>query len=355
MMQDVFEKLQALQEVLECKYNVERELEEIPKAINTKKELVARLKKQFIEKSELLEKKQLKVKDLKSRLKDAEERRGKYERDMDIIKTQKEYEVLDKAIKDTILEEQNLRKELLKEEKETEEQNLTVEREQNLINSQEEELRAEEEKIAAESDTKRAELEELNRKKDEISEGLDDEILFKFERIIKSKEGGHGIVPVKGLVCSACHMILPAQFVNDVRQGDSIMFCPYCSRILFYVESENEEEMTFNYNENIGFFDDEEENPYDEEENPYDDEDSYSEDGDDEETSLDSENEEEFYDDETAEEQEEMLGEDEDFSDEYDEDFSDEDEDGYDDDEDESLDEMGEEEEDDEDDEDDEE
>ena len=112
MMQDVFEKLQALQEVLECKYNVERELEEIPKAINTKKELVARLKKQFIEKSELLEKKQLKVKDLKSRLKDAEERRGKYERDMDIIKTQKEYEVLDKAIKDTILEEQQLRKEL---------------------------------------------------------------------------------------------------------------------------------------------------------------------------------------------------------------------------------------------------
>jgi len=29
-------------------------------------------------------------------------------------------------------------------------------------------------------------------------------------------------------------MILPAQFVNEVRQSDKIVFCPYCSRVLFY-------------------------------------------------------------------------------------------------------------------------
>jgi len=34
------------------------------------------------------------------------------------------------------------------------------------------------------------------------------------------------------------------QFVNEVRQGEGIMFCPYCSRILFYQdESEGELEM----------------------------------------------------------------------------------------------------------------
>ena len=36
-------------------------------------------------------------------------------------------------------------------------------------------------------------------------------------------------------------MILPAQFANEVREGESIKFCPYCSRILFYEEAEESE------------------------------------------------------------------------------------------------------------------
>ena len=72
-----------------------------------------------------------------------------------------------------------------------------------------------------------------------ITPGLDEEILFKFERIIKSKSG-LGIVPIEKGVCNGCHMILTAQFVNDVREGEGIMFCPNCSRILFYPEEEEE-------------------------------------------------------------------------------------------------------------------
>ena len=34
-------------------------------------------------------------------------------------------------------------------------------------------------------------------------------------------------------------MTLPAQFVNDVRREDEIKFCPYCSRVLYYEESED--------------------------------------------------------------------------------------------------------------------
>jgi len=70
-------------------------------------------------------------------------------------------------------------------------------------------------------------------------------VLFKFERIIRNKMG-RGIVAIKGGVCMGCHMILPAQFANTVRQGEEIVFCPYCSRILFYEESEQGEEDFFN-------------------------------------------------------------------------------------------------------------
>ena len=84
-------------------------------------------------------------------------------------------------------------------------------------------------------------LKALEKKEKSITPGLDEEILFKFERIIKSKEGT-GIVPIEHGVCSGCHMILSVQFVNDVRRGDGIMFCPYCSRILFHETEETEEQ-----------------------------------------------------------------------------------------------------------------
>ena len=46
-------------------------------------------------------------------------------------------------------------------------------------------------------------------------------------------------------------MILPAQFANEVHGGDKIVFCPYCSRILFYQELK-EGEQEYSHIEDIG-------------------------------------------------------------------------------------------------------
>ena len=262
MLQEVFEKLQNLQDVLLQKYDIVNEINDIPKALVVKNELLARLKKQFIDKSGLLEKKQEKVKSMKDKLKEAETLREKYEKDMDIIKTQREYELLDKAIKETTEKEQQFRKDILKEEKEIEELNQFIEREHQIITQQEEELKTEELRIESESEEKKSILAKLEEEERIIIPGLDDDILFKFERIIKNKSG-LGIVPVKGSVCTGCHMILPAQFVNDVRTGDEVLFCPYCSRILFYVEADKDTFLSFKDSDIGGFsdydFDDDEE------------------------------------------------------------------------------------------------
>uniref|UniRef100_UPI0028E75CDD zinc ribbon domain-containing protein n=1 Tax=Treponema lecithinolyticum TaxID=53418 RepID=UPI0028E75CDD len=86
-------------------------------------------------------------------------------------------------------------------------------------------------------------LEKLSKQEAKVVPGIDAEIIFKFERIIKSKNTG--IVAVKGNVCDGCHMILPAQFANDVHNGENITFCPYCSRILYYQEAEDGENEYF--------------------------------------------------------------------------------------------------------------
>ncbi len=255
MMQEVFDKLRNLQDILSSKYQMEREIYEIPKALNTKNELLIRLKKDYIEKNDLLKETQNKIKHLKFLLDEAEREREDYEKQMDLITTQREYEALDKEIKAATEKGQQYRKDILREEKDLEGIKISLLQEEKMISQQEEELAEEQDKIKEESLEKEKLLEELKIQESQIIPGLDEEILFKFERIIKSKSG-LGIVPVKDYVCTGCHMVLPAQFQNDIHAGEEIHFCPYCSRILYYEEDfVQDDEYSFSDEESGGLAD----------------------------------------------------------------------------------------------------
>lgn len=230
-MEQIFDKLHELQEVLLQKYRLEKEIHEIPRALATKTEVLNRSKKNFIERNETLGDMKKKLKSLQQEMSDATASREGFEKQMDSIKTQKEYEALDKEIKEAQDREQSLRKDIQRMDKEIEELQVQIEKTESQISQDEEELKEEEARIKAESDSKVILLNELKKKEDDIVPGLDEDILFKFERILKSKEG-HGIVAIKNGTCTGCHMILPMQFVNDVRKAEKIMFCPYCSRVL---------------------------------------------------------------------------------------------------------------------------
>jgi predicted nucleic acid-binding Zn-ribbon protein len=233
MMTEVFNKLRSLQDILSQKFEIENDIKELPKILSTKMELLNRIKKSFIEKNnEMLVKKQ-RIKELRQKMIDAELEREKNEQQMDLIKTQREYEALDKEIKTATEKEQELRRQLQKEEKLYNDMQLNLEKEETLIKKQEEEIKNEQAKIKHEIKEKTKVLKALQKDEEKISPGIDPEILFKFERIIKSKSGV-GIVPVQDEICTGCHMILTHQFSNDVRDGLNIMFCPYCSRILFH-------------------------------------------------------------------------------------------------------------------------
>jgi predicted nucleic acid-binding Zn-ribbon protein len=232
-MEATFDKLRSLQEILFQKYKLEREINEIPKALITKTEVLNRGKKSFIERNEQVEQLKAKHRRMLLELADATKRREDFEKQMDLIKTQKEYEALDKEIKDSTELEQTLRRDIQKEERDLEDLLLVLEKQERQLSLDEAELKEEEASIQALGASKRKLLDALKNEEGSITPGMDEEILFKFERIIKSKEG-LGIVPILNGVCSGCHVILPMQFVNEVREEKDVKFCPYCSRILFF-------------------------------------------------------------------------------------------------------------------------
>ncbi|MCQ2613328.1 MAG: C4-type zinc ribbon domain-containing protein [Treponemataceae bacterium] len=244
----VFDKLKELQEVLSGKYSIENQIEESPKKLTAQDELLARMKREYIEKNAVYEEVRSKVAGLKTDLAEAVAARERGEKGMDEITTHREYEALQKEIDDATLKETQVRKDLQKEEKTLFELDENLKAAEQSINTLEEELNASKASLSEEIDALKAEYEELKAKEAEILPGLDSDMVFKFERIIKSKHG-KGIVAVKGNVCDGCHMILPAQFANEVHNGEKIVFCPYCSRILFYQEMEEGESEYFSYDD----------------------------------------------------------------------------------------------------------
>ncbi|MDR2484638.1 MAG: C4-type zinc ribbon domain-containing protein [Treponema sp.] len=267
VMDEIFEKLRTLQDILSQKIRLEHDIKEIPKILTNQEEVLARLKKSFIEKNQEYERTKSEEGEYRNLLVEAESARERAEKNMDSISTQREYEALDKEIRDASEKEQLYRKELQQKERLLSDLDEQMKQGAALIEQQEQELAERRAGIEAEVAEKKAQMERLKEQENEVKPGLDDEVLFKFERIIRNKMG-QGIVAIKGGVCLGCHMILPVQFANMVRLGEEIVFCPYCSRILFHEESDQGIEDFFNIEDagSLSDLDDMDEEEYDEEE-----------------------------------------------------------------------------------------
>ncbi|MBQ9623021.1 MAG: nucleic acid-binding protein [Treponema sp.] len=249
-MTEVFDKLKSLQDVLVEKYDLEKQIATSPKQLDSQDELLARLKKEYIEKNKSYEELKTEVDRLKAELSAAEASRESGEKNMDNITSHREYEALDKQISEATEKEAAIRKDLVREEKKLAELDGSLKADEAMIASQESDLNNSKAELENQIQGYKNQLENLKKAEDEIIPGLDQEIVYKFQRIIQ--RNAQGIVAVRNGVCMGCQMILPAQFANEVRAGEKILFCPYCSRILFYQEVSQDEAEDYSTLEETG-------------------------------------------------------------------------------------------------------
>lgn len=238
LMEELFERLRKFQELLMERVAIEKDVRDLPKSIAAQEEVLVRARKSYQERHTRFQDVTAKVGLLRNELAEVVQLKEKSEQQMDSISSPREFEALNKEITDAGLKEDQIRKDLKHSEESYKEAETDVKASEMLINSQETEIGEKRTRITNEEASMHKRIIELKKLEGQTTHDIDSEIVFKFERIIKSKQG-LGIVPVKGVVCSGCSMILPAQFVNEVRQSNKILFCPYCSRVLFYQESED--------------------------------------------------------------------------------------------------------------------
>lgn len=238
-LEQVHEALLQLQDVLKQKFALVSEIEDLPKNLQGEQDRLENEKKALADLQTAYATAVQESKDNAIKYDDAVTDRTNGEKQMDSITTQREYEALAKQIEEAKLREGALLKARTASQALVADIKAKLDAEQLLVDDISATVAEKSAQIDANVKAKTAEIEELDLQCKEIKGTvISDDLYAKFSNIVQNKKGV-GIVPIHGQVCQGCNMILPVQFVNDVRMENSTEYCPYCSRILYYEESED--------------------------------------------------------------------------------------------------------------------
>ena len=245
---EILDCLIRLQDVLQNKFELEKQVEVLPANLREEEKKFRDANQKYLLLTEKYNSVNDELKSLSIRYDDAFKSRTEYEKQMEFINTQREYEALYKQLEEAKLQEQVLLKS--RNAKKAELSNLSAEldAEEKNLDEQKAIVEAEHAKVDATLDRIYAGIDELNAQCEEIKGNvISPELYEKFCNISKQKDG-IGIVPIHGQVCSGCDMVLPMQFVIDTRMKQlhsEIEYCPYCSRIIWYEKLDPEVEKNY--------------------------------------------------------------------------------------------------------------
>lgn len=76
-------------------------------------------------------------------------------------------------------------------------------------------------------------IQELQTQRAVEVEGVDEELLELYNRLMKSKKDAVVVVPMEHGVCGGCHMKLTQTTVNAVKSSAELQHCEFCGRILY--------------------------------------------------------------------------------------------------------------------------
>ncbi len=229
---DQIRKLVKLQEGDTDFYNLRKELQEKPI-------LIEQLQKDFdAKKSHLSE--------LENNFKKIQVGRGTLEGDLSQkeaeieksnahlsqIKTNKEYTAKIGEIEGLKADQSIIEENILETYDRADEAKALIDQEKEVVAKAEEEFITKKKEIEAVIQDLEASVNELNAARASLLEGVDKDLLSRYEKILNNSSG-LAVVPVVGDVCGGCFMNLPPQTINEITKKKEIICCERCTRILY--------------------------------------------------------------------------------------------------------------------------
>jgi predicted nucleic acid-binding Zn-ribbon protein len=176
---------------------------------------------------------QKKRRELETEVKDIKAQIGKYKRQLNEVKTNKEYTALLKEIEESqhkvdTLEEAIIAEMLAADDVEEEIKSALHKQTQDEDVLKKEKLVLDEK--LGDTETKWA---ALNKAREELLPRIPREQVRLYEALLQ-KKGGTALSPVTGDFCSMCHMRVRPQMLNEIRDKAKVILCENCGRILYW-------------------------------------------------------------------------------------------------------------------------
>jgi len=233
-MQQVLSSLLDLQEIDEQLGELDRSKVYLPEIIENINDEMSKLEKELNENQGKYTEAQIQLKQFELDIEADKESLEKYQNQMKVIKTNKEYDALiteidGKKQKISDNEDEILRLMGVIDESSEKIEELKVKLEEARKNNQ-----AHLESLRGELNSLESKIKDKKQLRQQLAKSLDRKALTVYERIRKGK-GGMAVVPLRKKACGGCFKQIPPQMVQQIRRGDRIYTCDSCGRILIWI------------------------------------------------------------------------------------------------------------------------
>jgi uncharacterized protein len=208
-------------------------LEGIPRLVQDVDKRIQATTKLVADAKDKMAQNQKKRRDLENDVKDLKGQIGKYKRQLNEVKTNKEYTALLHEIEETQHKvdalEEGIIAEMLAADDVEEEIKAALHRQ----GAEEEVLKKEKVVLDEKLKETEARFAALSRDREALLPRIPREQLRLYEAI-SLKKGGTALSPVTGDFCAMCHMRVRPQMLNEIRDKTKVILCEACGRILYW-------------------------------------------------------------------------------------------------------------------------
>jgi predicted nucleic acid-binding Zn-ribbon protein len=156
-----------------------------------------------------------------------------FQKQMRVIKTNKEYDALTAEIDSKRREISDREEEVLTLMSRIDEYQEKLGEMKGRLNEVETDNSEQLELLKNQASTLEAKIDDKMKERNSIVKGINRQVIGIYERVRKGK-GGMVVVPIRKKACGGCFKQIPPQRIQEIRRGDRIFSCDSCGRILIW-------------------------------------------------------------------------------------------------------------------------
>jgi predicted nucleic acid-binding Zn-ribbon protein len=229
-----FEKLIKLQKLDKEITDISLFLDNIPSQIEKINEKIEASSQIITLAKERMDQNQKKRRNLEAEVKDIKEQVSKYNRQLNEVKTNREYSSLLKEIEEAKQKVNDKEEEIIGEMLSADEIEEEIKTAGQNYSEAEQKFSKEKDGLQQEKNKFEAKKDKLNRQKEKLVPKIPSDQVNLYLKIYK-KKSGTALSPVNEEFCSLCHMRIRPQVINELKGKEKIILCENCGRILYVV------------------------------------------------------------------------------------------------------------------------